>query len=79
MTAAEQRATDAVIKMHLVNCIAHLLERARMDHAGDGHMDFIAAQACLVQPSVAAYLESLDPVLLPLPRDGKKPLTFPGR
>lgn len=74
--AAEERARDTIIKLHLVNCIAHLLETLRDDSAR--HMDLVAAQSCLVQPSVSDYLESLDPVLLTVPRDGKQPLTFPG-
>lgn len=75
----EMVATDHVVKMHLASCIVHLLERARADHHGDGHVDFIAAKSALQQPSVAAYLRSMPDVMFPLPRDGKLPFDFPGQ
>ena len=73
--AAEERANDQLIKLYLVNCIAHLLETLRDD--SNRELDMIAAQACLVPLSVQEYLGGLDPVMITVPRDGKEPLTFP--
>lgn len=65
---------DEAIKLALVNCIVHLLEHLR---EGGVHDDLVAAQNSILESHTHDYLNSLELVLLPIPRDGKRPLTFP--
>ena len=65
---------DDIIKLKLAMCIAHLLEYGR---DGGASIDLIAAQSCLIDERVQQYLLGIDAALLPVPRDGMYPLTFP--
>lgn len=63
-----------LIKLSLTNCIAHLLEYIR---PGGHPFDLESAANSLLNAQTQEYLKSLEPVLLPSPRDGLYPLTFP--
>ncbi len=63
-----------MVKLSLTNCIAHLLEHARK---GGHPADLISAQNALLDHATQEYLLAIDSVLLPVPRDGLYPLTFP--
>ncbi len=58
---------EDLIKITLAGIIVHLLEGNRV---GGRPLDMLSAEALLESPETKKYLDGLDPVYLPLPRDG---------
>jgi hypothetical protein len=64
-----------IVRVTLAGLVVHLLEGMR---EGGRPLDLVSAQAMLQNPETKEFLENLDPVWLPLPRDGaENRFTFP--
>lgn len=66
---------EDIVKITLAGLVVHLLEAMR---PGGRPLDLISAEAMLASPHMKEFLDSIDPVYLPLPRDGaEKRFEFP--